>query len=389
MNRRFIFWLSLLVVLLAACQPIRPETAATTTPSATGAITDTLTSTTETTATAALTGSSDITTSDESTGSTSASSLAVGEERAATTCPAISDDAFALTVQADWEAGDQRIYQVHQGRTEILDGESTTVMSTTAPVTVTVLSADAAGYVLEWDYGQAATAAVDAETPDPISTLLEAPIQVRMTYATDEAGAYVELVNLEELQAQLVPIFDQLFEAIVETEEAVDPTALDAARGMVDQLISNPDNFEILFTQELQLFHTLHGFPFASAEPIVQPDLRPNMLGGAPIPSELTITPTRYDAELGCFQVDFENVADPVATRNSILEALQLQAEQMGVAGPSAEDLPDELELVDFIHFEINVDSGWPALIASERTTTFGNQGRVDTTQIVLTSSNE
>jgi hypothetical protein len=108
------------------------------------------------------------------------------------------------------------------------------------------------------------------------------------------------------------------------------------------------------------------------------------MLGGPPIPSELTIVPTHYDAELGCLHVQFENVADPVEARNSILESLQEQARQMGVPGPNEEDLPTSLELVDTIRFEMDLESGWPTAIYLERVTSFGPEGRLETTEIVL-----
>jgi hypothetical protein len=109
------------------------------------------------------------------------------------------------------------------------------------------------------------------------------------------------------------------------------------------------------------------------------PDVRPTRLGGAPIPSELSITPTHYDAALGCLHVEFENIADPVETRNSILESLQAQAEQMGVPDPSEDDLPAELDL----------NSGWPTAIHTERSIILSNQSRVETTSITFVEPDE
>lgn len=186
------------------------------------------------------------------------------------------------------------------------------------------------------------------------------------------------MANLEELQAQLEPIFDQLFDAIQETDDALEPEEIEVARGIVDQLVSDPANFESLFTQDIQRFHIPYNFYFQDAEPLVLPDLRPNMLGGPPIPSELTVTPTHYSVDLDCLHVGFENVADPVETRNSILEGLQAQAQQLGVPGPTDADLPAEVDMVDRIHFELEFNSGWPTVIHSERAIILGNQSRSD-----------
>jgi hypothetical protein len=404
MKRLFFSWLSLLVLLLAACQPIRLESELPppTSDSTTATITDSaeITDTTNITATTTTTGSSEITETTEVTGTTtstpttstgttastpstpSTSSSAISESAAE--CPALTDQALDLSILAEWEEGEQRHYIVSGQRVDSADGDEAVTLSVTSSVTVTVLEVNDDGYVLEWDYGQAELGEVDVELPDPIATIFETPLQLRTTYATDDTGAYVELVNLEDLQAQIEPIFDQFFDALAEMEEEPNPEAIEAARGMVDQLIENPANFEALFVRDIQLFHTLHGFYFQSAEPMVLPDVRPNLLGGSPIPSELTITPTHYDEELGCLHVGFENIADSVAARNSILEALQEQAEQMGVPGPSDADLPEELELVDDIRFEFDLISGWPIAIYLERTTDFGPQGRVETTEIVL-----
>jgi hypothetical protein len=252
-----------------------------------------------------------------------------------------------------------------------------------------VVSDDGEGYVLEWQFGRTELNDTNFEVPDPLAGLFQSPLELVITYATDEAGSYVELQNEERLQAQLTPLFDQIFEAMLASDEELDPEIIENARGMIDELISDPANFESLFTQEVQLFHTLFDFTFDSTEPLVLPDLRPNMLGGPPIPSELTVTPTHYDPNLGCLRVALENVADPVETRNSILQSLQEQAEQMGVPGPTDADLPEELALVDEILFEVDLESGWPTGIYSERAITLGNQGRLETTDIVLVEKNE
>lgn len=413
MNRRLFSHLSLLIILIAACQPIRPEGAATPSPSATRteAITGTteITSTTVITSGSSITESSEITNSEEITEAAESTSTQGTEDTtstpstlpatpsnppataadASTNCPVIADEALDIAILAGWEEDEQRHYLVHKSNSQSVDGEEVVAASSTTPLTITVVSDDGEGYVLEWQYGRTVLNDTGFEVPDPLAGLFQSPLELLVTYSTDEAGVYVELQNEEQLQAQLTPLFDQIFDAMLASDEELDPEVVENARGMVDELISDPANFESLFTQEIQLFHTLFAFTFESSEPLVTPDLRPNLLGGPPIPSELTITPTHYDADLGCLSVALENVADPVEARNSILQSLQEQAEQMGVPGPTDADLPEELELVDNVRFEFDLESGWPTAIYSERAISIGNQDRLETTDIVLVGENE
>lgn len=417
MNRRLLYWLCLSLLLLAACQPVRPENSSagdaeiSVPPSSSTVITGSaqISDTVAITSSTAITASSEPTGATSSTGSTvisettqstvttgaqgsaeetrPSSTPATGASADVSTCPAVEDSALDLTVVANWDEDEQVHYLVHKSRTERVDGDTTLSISSTTPVTITVVSDDGEGYILEWQYGQTELTQSSVEVPDPLAALFQSPLEIIVTYATDEAGTYVELQNEERLQAQLMPVIDEMFDAILESGreagEEFDAEMVETARGMVDAMISDPANFDSLFTQEVQLFHTLYDFYFEDTEPQVLPDLRPNMLGGSPIPSELTITPTHYDAELGCLRVMMQNVADPGEARNSILETLQEQARQLGVDGPTEDDLPAKMDMVDDMRFEIDLESGWPERVYAERAITLGNQSRLESTEIV------
>lgn len=402
MNRLLLVWLSLAVIVLltgiTACQPIRPEaelTPAATNSTGTDSASTAITSTATITDTAPITTSSELTTTTEMTATTPSTSTAgitsstpstpsEGTSEAATSCPALVDQPLDILISANWEEGDQRTYLVTQSQSEVTDGEESVALAVTTPITITVLNVDDDGYVLEWSFGKAEFGETDIVMPDPLQNLMQTPLEVVFKYSTDIDGVYVELLNVEELQEQIEPLIDQIFETMIAADDTLTEEAIDAAREMVDNIFADPANFDALFTREVQLFHTLYGFYFESAEPLILPDLRPNMLGGPPIPSELTVTPTHYDAGQGCLHVAFENIADPVEARNSILESLQEQARQMGVPGPDEDDLPGEMELVDNIRFEMDIESGWPTAIYLERVTNFGPQGRIETAEVVL-----
>lgn len=385
---RLLSSLCLLLILLAACQPVRPESELTpaTSDETTRVITDTLAITetaaiTTTEVTTAVTSSTP--TGNETRATTPAMPVADPSD-SLTTCPALRNDAGDIFVIANWHEGDQRTYLVSQRSQDNASGQDAVTMASTTVITVTVVSADEDGYVLEWSFGQPQLGETDIEVDDPFAAIFQMPLQIAFRVATDIDGAYLELLDIEELQTKLIPLFDQLFDLVEEMDEDLSPEALQAARDLVDRLVQDPANFEGLFTREVQLFHSLFGFYFEDGAPLVLPDMRPNLLGGSPIPSELTITPTHYDADAGCLHVELENVADPVAARDSILEALQEQARQMGVPGPSDDDLPAELSLVDRVRFEFDLQSGWPIAIHTERAVNIATQSRLETTTIVI-----
>lgn len=396
-----------LLITLTACQPVRPE--AELIPDATIPASEAITVTTSITGTATITGTEAVTASETSTGAPASntppsstprnvdpntpppSTPATGSTRAAASCPAITDPAQTLNldIMAAWKVGDTRSYRTSQRHTDINRGIETISLASSTPFTIVVAEANETGYVLQWHYGQAILDETDVAIPDPLAALIQAPLQVTFAYETDDVGSYLGLLDVEDLRAQLVPLFDQLFDALAASDEQTPPEVLEAARGVVDRMIEDPANFEALFTGDTQLLHTLYGFTFEDAIPQVVEDMRPNLLGGSPIPSELTITPTHYDAELGCLHVLLENVADPAAARNSILEALQIQAREMGVPGPTDDDLPATLDLVDTIRIEFDLDRGWATAVYMERAVTIADQGRIESGQILLDDSTQ
>jgi hypothetical protein len=410
---------SLLWLALAACQPIRPESELTAPPAAThssGVVTntDTITETTpitgasditETTGTPAtevvteteaVTKSTTVTTpSTPTSGTTSSppSSTPASGMEDVVSCPAIAtaggDSLLNIAIVANWEIGTQRHYIGKQQRIDIDAGYEVMSVSASTPITITVIDRNDDGYVLEWQYGNTEFGASDAEIPDPLISLLQTPLPIPFRYATSEDGVYLGLQDIDELRAEIEPFFDDLFELLAETDEELPREVLEAAQKTVEQLLEDPDNFDTLFTRDIQLLHTVFGFSFEDAEPLVLPDQRPNIFGGPPIPSELTVTPTHYDAEEGCLRVRFENVADPIAARNSILEALREQARQMGVPAPTDADLPLALEIVDYIVYDVDLVSGWPTAVSTERFITIGDQERIESSELQLVGTNE
>ena len=384
----------LMALLMIACQPIQPVQPLTETPTATTSSGPSITESATLTTTVAITAppstpidSTRVTTTSVTTTSSPPSTPSTGLATAsdAATCPAITSEnqQLDLFIMPDWQVGDQRAYLATMQRVDINNGDESLSLTSTTPITVTVLSIEEDGYILLWEVGQSQLGETDVEIPNSLAGVLETPLQVQFHYAVDRNGAYVGLLDIEDLQQQLEPIFDQLFELIAETEE-ISAEELEAAREIVARIIEDPSNFETLFTNDVQLLHALYGFNFETAAPLVLPDLRPNVFGGAPIASELTITPTHYDAAQGCLHVTLENIADPVAARNSILESLQVQAEQLGVPAPTEEDLPAELLLIDVMHFEVDLEAGWPITISAERTTAIGDQGREESATLRL-----
>lgn len=395
MNRKIVAWFSVLGIVLAACQPIPPPPDY----AAPGASTAAITTTATLTEPAIITDTQTLTETELPTDTTRATSTTTaapapvsstprGEttNAAPVVCPAIQDNTLDVAVLPNWQVSSHANYATEHTKVEFIGNNRMLTLATSTPVTFTVLGVEDDSYILQLRYGQSQLGETDVEISDPLAALFQAPLEVTLEYATDSDGAYLELLNLSDLQAQVMPLFDQFFDVMAETDPSATEEVLEAARGMIDRLVSDPINFEALFTGDLQTFHSVYGFVFEDAEPLVIEDIRPNILGGAPIPSELVITPTHYNADMGCLRIEFENIADPVAARNSILEALQIQAREMGVPGPRDQDLPAELHLVDKIIVEIDLNDGWPTYIFTERAVTIANQGQVESNEYTLIS---
>jgi hypothetical protein len=302
-------------------------------------------------------------------------------------CPELAESAevgaFEIDIDANWEAGESRRYELTSRRNDVGEGADQSRHLVT-DIQITVLDATDEGFVLEWVYGESRLLAPAEPASPELETALQAPVGLRVEYATDRFGAYAELRNGEEVQSFVAATLKQLLQTM--TEAGGDERAVQGAQQMVEQLLAQPDALETLFLQEIQLFHVLHGYLFDSPEPIRYDDLLPNMLGGDPIPSQVTIRPTRYSDAQGCARIEWANAIDPNKARESIVEGLMAQAERLGIElePPEPGELPDAFNIQDEMQFDLDLATAWPERISWQRQIQIGDHRRTDERTIVL-----
>jgi hypothetical protein len=293
-------------------------------------------------------------------------------------CPEIGTGPFEIDIDAAWQEGDTRSYELTTYRKDSGGEGQEQERRVATDIQITVLDSMDTGYALEWVYGESRL--VEPATPvlPSLEEFLQQPAGLRIEYATDRFGAYRELRNVEEVQSFVEAMMEQILDQMAEaggSEEEIEGT-----RRIIQQLLSDPTGMETLFLQEVQLFHALNGFLFDSLEPIQYEDLLPNALGGEPIPSQVTIRPTRYSAAQSCARIEWTNEIDAEKARESIVEGLMAQAERLGLElePPEPGELPEGFTIRDELQFDMDLASVWPRRIHAQRTIQIGERARID-----------
>ena len=290
------------------------------------------------------------------------------------TCSDNLEQASNVSVAATWQEGESRSIEVIKRHTQSVNGEVQVIESVT-DIRISVLEVVDDGFILEWVFGKTnidlpALTAANA-TGNSLLQRLGAVLEgIRVEYETDRLGIYRGLRNVAEIADQK----DDLFEALVAemAGHLSDDEARIVATDVIEDLMGSPQQIEVAFSQDIQLYHALFGSTLDSKNPILFASLVPTLFSSDVIPSLNEIHLIGYDANDGCAVAQMQGKVDGERAKQTILTGYFKRLEESGIAPPSSGSEPDvTLEEKGQYHIDLNV--GWLRSMDHLRRTLIGS----------------
>lgn len=244
-------------------------------------------------------------------------------------CPRLTGEPLDLIIAPNWQQGESQRYRVSYSRTSVEEDEEQPTLTTSYAMSVTVLEASEAGYLMEWQY----------------IAMLPVPRKVRLIYEATPYGEFVALRNLAELQDTLEAVATQLL---------LSPNSLLPARGTVAHRALMKQAASVI-ASDVQAFHAIYGLYFTE-----QPIFSLNQETLLPVidirgTDTFRISLMRYGAAKGCLN-------------------LFISSEWQADIGELV--IPYTVETSST--FDLDLNTGWPKTVRLWRTNIMDGEGQVE-----------
>jgi len=255
-----------------------------------------------------------------------------------------------------WEKEDKEIYSVTYDKIKLNGDDTTSRVSTTYDVEITVINATDTSYTIQWDYKNFDFSNVDATD----KKLLSLSKDMKVIYATDEFGSFVEVVNWKEIRNYMMKGIDILKDDIRVHD------AQEKILQQVELTFSTKEAIEAIAIKDIQQFHNFHGGKYKLGELVEGSMQLPNVIGKEPFDVEVTISLDEINTENYDFLLTSTQSVNKDQLTNATYEYLVAMADLIKETPPKRDDLKD-LTNKSLTTSRIN-DIGW--IIYSLQTTT-------------------
>lgn len=269
-----------------------------------------------------------------------------------------------------WKVNDEVRYDRVRSRT---DSKVAKPIAARTPLTVKVIEAREAGYVISWKYGRTQVQGATPEMSEPLETLQNLLENVEYVIELDRSGEMKSLRNWEKVRDRVLAAVDKM-----PAQSKTTGTAQSQVVAQIKQLFSSKENVERYLLREVQLFFMFYGRRLDPGEQSTYADYLPNPLGGPPLPAQATVKLESADKSKATLR--YTLAFDRDKSGKLLVDALAALATRMGKPLPASEaeaiktslDIKDEAELV------FDLASRWPTRLAHERTIKLQDRSRVD-----------
>ena len=254
-----------------------------------------------------------------------------------------------------WNKGEVQTYIITNERMSFKGTDTSELESGTYEVTLKVLDSTENSYTLQWVSNVVGTQADDVLR----QKLLEVSGNVSIVYKTDEMGAFMEVVNWEELRDRIDKAIDVL--AGMNGDTKGNPIA-----EAVKKLYSTKEAIESVVIKDILQFHLFFGVKYLLNNPVEMELKVPNIIGSEPFDARLIVELKDIYPEDALFVLTALQQVDEAQLENSVFDYMSMIAKETGGALPVREELKglkNEVFTVSSIH-----DSGW--VLYSEQTST-------------------
>ncbi|NUM31369.1 MAG: hypothetical protein HUU47_03475 [Bacteroidetes bacterium] len=255
-----------------------------------------------------------------------------------------------------WEKGEKQNYTVTTKKIKLKGTDTTSNEITTYDVEITVLNQADKSYTIQWLYKNIKT----NSTNPTIQKLLNITTDMKVIFKTDELGAFMEVVNWNEIKDYIQKATNSIskeFSAIPEMEKLLK---------QITATYSSKEAIESAGIKDIQQFHTFHGAKYKLGEVIEGQIKVPNIYGTEPFDSDFTIYLDEINETENNFIMRATQNVNKEQLTNATFDYLTKLANTLKITPPKREDLKDlknEILTASRIH-----GTGW--VVYSVQTTT-------------------
>lgn len=246
-----------------------------------------------------------------------------------------------------WDKKEKQVYKVVETEYKIKDEDTTSVDVLKYTVDITIVDSTADSYVMDWHYK-------DYEVQTENSLLMKlsklndnTSVRIR----TDEFGAFQEVVNWKEVRNNLLKatrLLKKEMKKIPEMKKFID---------QIENLYGTKESIETAVAKDIQQFLTFHGGIYEFHEEYKASMKLPNIYGGEPFDSDVTVWVDEVNADDNNFVIRMEQVVDKQQLIAATMKFLNEMSGTLKIVAPQddlLQDMSNNTWLATRIH-----GSGW------------------------------
>jgi hypothetical protein len=261
-----------------------------------------------------------------------------------------ADDSTAQVV-GFWDKAEKQSYLVSYEKMKVSGTDTTSREMTKYEVDVTIKDSTANSYTIEWLYKNFS---VNSENK-LLQKIAKSGENMKVLIKTDEFGAIQEVVNWTEVRDHMKKTFSTIkneFKNIPKLEEIF---------GQLEGAYLTKDAIEASAIKDAQQFYSFHGAKYKLGEELKVKMKAPNVLGGEPFDSDITVSLDEINEDDNNFVLRIYQTVDQQQLTEATYNYLVNLSKKAGVPAPKKEDLAKlkDLKNETFTASRIH-GSGWP-----------------------------
>jgi hypothetical protein len=262
---------------------------------------------------------------------------------------------------ARWRLGEKKTYLISHEKSTINESGSSAPFRFAYEALVSVIDSTAKGYTIKWVF----------QIPDEYKRMhpgladsLPTFNGMTMIFKTSEMGAFVELLNWEEVRDAYAR---QMEIPLSKKTDSITAAVMKQAK----EMFNSKQAVESALIKEIQLFHTPYGFQFTTKEAASDTGV-PNPFGGDPFPAHQTYQITDIDRVKDAFTLVIRLKMDKAALSNLIDPLLKKMGIKDDAEMAKIRTQMATYDIQDYTEYHFVHSTGWIRSLQYNRTVSAG-----------------
>lgn len=229
-------------------------------------------------------------------------------------------DTSSVSFVAYWSIGDSYDYKVTKTTQKWKNGELVTDTKQETLSNFTVIDSTEKTYSIKWSYDTNLEG--NYNIPKNFIEKLSKYENTVVLYNTNELGAFLEVINWEEIRDVMTSMIDDVVLVLSENGSEKNKKLINVMKPF-KEIYQTKEGIEQLVVKDLQLFHMPMGLEFDTKETINYEDEITNFLGGRPIKTDAKIYFTEVDNENSFCTFKHDMNLNPNDTQDILLQVFK------------------------------------------------------------------